>query len=249
MPLEVSTSKPKNDVRDQQVEEKPFQSDLINIAEIKNGTFANVSDCLYFYQRGGSVTLTSLNKNRTESVQNWIFDHKPIKFNGYCNKNLTHHETFISLRFSLNEGPKDIFKINATFTKSKSGFWQMTIMWAKFKTINKAFEFDCKHLETPIEFSYSCKNFTIEAKSKDEQHKIELNLKNLQIQPFYTKKVFAESFDCSTLFTLGSWMGLIVVWVFTVVVAIGIYALTNIKTMDKFDNAKGKSIMNIASTE
>lgn len=231
--------------------EKPFESDAISLSTVKNGTFANVSDCLYFYQRGGAVTLRSLSKNRTEQVHYLTFGHQPVNPKGKCLRNPPFYETFISLRFQLMNDTKQAgtLKVNATFIKNRRGYWEMREMFAKLRDLKKEFKFDCKHLETPVSFSYSCKSFSIEADSVDQTDQLTLRLNNLQIQPFYTGKVFAESFDCSTLFTLGSWMGLIVMFVFTTVVAIGAYSLINIKTMDRFDSAKGKSIINVATTD
>lgn len=225
---------------------KPFDSSEINVIAFKNGSFANVSDCLYFYQRGGSVTLRTLTNNKTEQIEHQTFDHKPIKQKGNCFRNATAFEVFISLTFQLNES-KDVkkVKVNATFVRGKHGYWRLETMWTKLFNPTREFKFNCKHLETPLEFSYSCKEFS----SHSIDGKLTLKFNNLQIQPFYKDKVFADSFDCSTLFTLGSWMGLIVLWVFTMVVAIGAYALLSIKTMDRFDNAKGKSIINLATTD
>lgn len=140
-------------------------------------------------------------------------------------------------------------KVNATFYKNRRGYWEMREMYAKHYETKKEFKFDCKHLETPVKFSYSCNRFSIESDSRNQTDQSTLRFNSLQIQPFYTGKVFAESFDCSTLFTLGSWMGLIVMFVFTTVVAIGAYSLINIKTMDRFDSTKGKSIINVATTD
>ena len=246
----MTTQKPV--AKDQKLEEeKLFESDSITLTNVKNGTFANVSDCLYFFQRGGAAIVRSLNKNRTEQVHHLTFGHQPIVPKGKCVRNSTFHETFISLRFQLMNDTKQAgtLKINATFIKTRRGYWQMREMYAKLREMKKEFKFDCKHLETPVKFSYSCKSFSIEADSVDKTDQLTLRLNNLQIQPFYTGKVFAESFDCSTLFTLGSLMGLIVMIVFTTVVAIGAYSLINIKTMDRFDSAKGKSIINVAATD
>lgn len=151
-PIEVTTKK--NDVKDQKIEEEePFESSDMKSVEVKNGTFHNVSDCLYFFQRGGAVTLRSLAKNRTEQVHHLTFGHKPIKEKGKCFRNSTFHETFISLRFNLMNDAKAAgeLKINATFYKNRRGYWEMLEMWAKlYKPDRGAFKFDCKHLETPV---------------------------------------------------------------------------------------------------
>lgn len=253
---EIKNEKP--DIRDQQTERKVFDSKEINWKEIKNGTFINVSDCLYFYQRGGRVILTKL-LNNTEQIEHYDFNHEPItdKMNGGCHINETSSVTFLSIRFKLYKDGKETentIRINGTFINNGNEFWELEKMFARFQTKGqkdknrREYKFDCKHLETPIGFSYSCKSFTLHAPEiQDEKRKITLIFNNLQIQPFYNGKVFAESFDCSTLFTLGSWMGLVVMSIFTMVVAGGAYSLLSIKTMDRFDNTKGKSIINIAA--
>ena len=249
--------KPKNEVKDQKIEEEEFKPIIledITVDEAKNGSLSSVSNCLYFYQRGGSVILRTQLKNRTEQLHHLTFEHKPYKAKGECEVNATayHYHTFIDLRFYLtNESSRQSagkFKVNATFTRTRNGFWHLVTMGVKFYSEpKKEFEFDCKHLETPIDFSYSCRDF--EVHSKNQGDRITLKFNNLQIQPFNTRRVFAESFDCSTLFTLGTWMGFIVVFVFTLVVAIGAYSLIGIKTMDRFDNAKGKSIISVTAID
>lgn len=251
-PEEASTKKPV--VLDQQVvEEKPFESTEMTVITYKNGSFANVSDCLYLYQRGGAVIVRTLgSKNRTEQIHHLTFEHEPLeKYRGKCEKNATHHQVFFSMRFNLMNGTENagMLRVNGTVIKNKRGYWEMEMMRTKLYKLAKEFRMNAKCLETPMEFSYSCKAFAIHSSGGSGNDKMTLKFNNLQIQPFYTSKVFAESFDCSTLFTLGSWMGLIVVWIFTMVVAVGAYSLLSIKTMDRFDNAKGKSIVNVASTD
>lgn len=77
-----------------------------------------------------------------------------------------------------------------------------------------------------------------------------LVFKNFQAEKF--KKVGQVSFSVTTssnqFFTGPIWMGLLVTWTLLIILAWGITMLMDIKTMDRFDDPKGKTI-NVNATE
>lgn len=91
-------------------------------------------------------------------------------------------------------------------------------------------------------FSFSC--YKLDAYSQlNEIYSAHLRLNRFQLQPFqFNSTVFADSFDCSTWFTIPTWMGFITVSLFASIISIGIYFLFEIKTMDRFENPKSKPI-------
>ncbi|XP_033745738.1 V-type proton ATPase subunit S1-like [Pecten maximus] len=53
---------------------------------------------------------------------------------------------------------------------------------------------------------------------------------------------FSDGWDCIPFFTEGIWMGLLSVLLLTLILLYGFTMLADIRTMDKFDDAKGKTI-------
>lgn len=75
---------------------------------------------------------------------------------------------------------------------------------------------------------------------------------SLQIQPHKkgdVNEVFDDSFDCVTFFTIPIWMGIVVSLLFIVITNIGVYALFSVRTMDRFDDPKGKTITVAATAD
>lgn len=106
------------------------------------------------------------------------------------------------------------------------------------------------------QFSYSCQSLSLRSlkpKLNGSNAEIRLTFSRFQIQPYGTfkqngrEKIFLDSFDCSTWFTVPLWTGTLVVLLFTAILAMGVVALLDIKTMDRFENPKGKTIT-IAAT-
>jgi len=71
-----------------------------------------------------------------------------------------------------------------------------------------------------------------------------LRMNGVQIQAFMGAATqFGDSWDCSGFFTPGVWMGLIASGMATAILLYGMCMITDIKTMDRFDDPKGKPIM------
>lgn len=91
-------------------------------------------------------------------------------------------------------------------------------------------------------FSYACAS-SLFFQLKDDG----LYFENLQIQLNFTNagenlQRFNEAFDCVGFTSPGIWSGLFIVLLLLSIVATGITYIMDIKTMDKFDDPKGKTI-------
>lgn len=53
---------------------------------------------------------------------------------------------------------------------------------------------------------------------------------------------FSESYDCASFFTTVVWMGFLVVLLYLFILAVGIFFLYDIRTNDRFDDPKEKTI-------
>ena len=113
---------------------------------------------------------------------------------------------------------------------------------------NKKYEFSLK--KTPVtaghSFSFSCSQLRLHSgrATVDQPQYLDLVISRFQLQPFNAtaRQVFADSFDCATWFTIPLWTGFLVTLLFTAILSFGVFALLNIKTPDRFENPKGKTI-------
>ncbi|KAJ8868649.1 hypothetical protein PR048_030188 [Dryococelus australis] len=95
----------------------------------------------------------------------------------------------------------------------------------------------------PYDFSYHCNKDIVFTNGI-----ISLVFKDLQVQPFLQKREFGDAYDCVWFFTGAIWSGLFVTAIFTVIMMWGLSMIMNIKTMDQFDDPKGKTIT-VAATD
>jgi V-type H+-transporting ATPase S1 subunit len=63
-----------------------------------------------------------------------------------------------------------------------------------------------------------------------------------QIQPYIEERRFGSAYDCVYFFTVPIWSGLFVCGVFSLIMIFGLVMIMDIKTMDRFDDPKGKTI-------
>ncbi|GAB6029183.1 hypothetical protein CHUAL_004957 [Chamberlinius hualienensis] len=71
----------------------------------------------------------------------------------------------------------------------------------------------------------------------------EIYFQNFQVQPFNRTSIgFGNPWDCIGFFTVGIWMAIVVIAILIIILGFGIYTTFIIKTMDRFDDPKGKTI-------
>lgn len=107
-------------------------------------------------------------------------------------------------------------------------------------------------LEIPSNNSFSCSGFELTKSFKNAKPDKDdafikkfqrLTIKDLQIQPFdFKNDEFHDSFNCSTWFTIGTFAGLIILILFTSILAFGLLYIMTIKTNDRFEDPKGKPL-------
>ncbi|KPI99107.1 V-type proton ATPase subunit S1 [Papilio xuthus] len=74
-----------------------------------------------------------------------------------------------------------------------------------------------------------------------------LTFRDMEVQPFFktmnaSDLVFGDSFNCIGFFSVPIWSGLFVVFIFLAITFYGIMMMMDIRTMDRFDDPKGKTI-------
>lgn len=69
-----------------------------------------------------------------------------------------------------------------------------------------------------------------------------------QMEAFTDSAGFGGAWDCVGFFTVPIWVGLLTSLLFVFILSVGMYMLSDIKTMDRFDDPKGQPIM-VPNTE
>ncbi|XP_035677025.1 V-type proton ATPase subunit S1-like isoform X1 [Branchiostoma floridae] len=103
-----------------------------------------------------------------------------------------------------------------------------------------------KFTATPRKMSFHCdkpKQFRELSTDKDNNTQGVISFKGLQIQPVDIQNgSFSNANECVGFFTAPIWMGLLTSIILTVILAFGMMMIMSLKTMDRFDDPKGKMI-------
>ncbi|GFX28552.1 uncharacterized protein TNCV_1153601 [Trichonephila clavipes] len=197
---------------------------LLSLEESSDQNFLNVSGCILMY--GENATLRIDAANTTISLP------FPVDTEG---SKCSNDSAFLQLKFSTSgEYSSVVLVFNMT---SAMGSWTTE----SYLELSEArINLNSKDLAAPNEFSYSCGNLVLKSNNISDLYTVKFS--RFQIQPFQVKEKFSESFDCVTWFTVPIWMGVFVALILIVIVNIGVYSLFSIRTMDRFDDPKGKTI-------
>ncbi|CAK1553819.1 unnamed protein product [Leptosia nina] len=96
-------------------------------------------------------------------------------------------------------------------------------------------------------FSYRCGQNATFTKANDTEQTV-LTFQDLKVQPFFRETnssdtpPFGDSFNCVGFFSVPIWSGLLVTFVMLAITFYGIMMMMDIRTMDRFDDPKGKTI-------
>ncbi|XP_050313600.1 V-type proton ATPase subunit S1 [Anthonomus grandis grandis] len=135
--------------------------------------------------------------------------------------------------------------ITADFYESKTGYWYMQLLDVMYGDNT-----DCSFNKTtnssvyaPIGFSYACNNQTFKSVNSS------LSFSQFQVEPrynnnsYWTKQnKFNDPYHCVGFTTIPIWSGLFVTFILLLIMSFGLTMMMDIKTMDRFDDAKGKTI-------
>ncbi|KAG8035428.1 hypothetical protein G9C98_006874 [Cotesia typhae] len=93
----------------------------------------------------------------------------------------------------------------------------------------------------PNNFSYHCAQVVQFSMPKvNDTEEIKLNLYNLQVQLFAKK--FGDTYDCVGFTSISIWSGIFVTSILALIMIWGLVMMMDIRTMDRFDDSKGKTI-------
>jgi hypothetical protein len=154
----------------------------------------------------------------------------------------------LSLTFSSPSNQRIVLKL-VVRVRSRH-HWQLDESSSRVQVEDggKTFDFNVTRSEVSAgdTFSFSCSRLRLKSGRATLKYpqRLDLVISRFQLQPFKgsEKRVFADSFDCATWFTIPLWTGFLVTLLFTAILSFGVYALLGIKTPDRFENPKGKTI-------
>lgn len=139
--------------------------------------------------------------------------------------------------FTANLAYTGTEKLSLYFILSQ-GYWAVTqLSWDDMAMVIKT------NIAVPTGFSYHCSP-TVEFPAADGYPTVQLE--GLQLEAHFTSTeeftVFSDSWDCVGFTSAGIWGGLFVTFLMLFILSIGISWIMDIRTMDRFDDAKGKTI-------
>jgi len=220
------------------------QSDLQSARKKRALLSANSNSTIPVYGKGCAASFQSI--SWIAAGKDNMLQIKNIDFN--CSSN---DSAVLLMEFEPQNFTKDsLTTLRLEFTTKSSGYWFLMNSTA---TTN-ASGYDVIYtglpssMETPLRYSFACTRAHIRlVKVNETKSKIELAIDNLQLQPFNMKVngsayTFGKVNYCSSFFSSGIWMATMTFLVMLAILATGVFALTSINTMNRFDDPKGKPL-------
>lgn len=139
--------------------------------------------------------------------------------------------------FTANLAYTGTEKLSIKFILSQ-GYWAVAqLSWDDLAMVIKT------NIAVPTGFSYHCSPL-VEFPAAAGYPTVQIE--GLQLEAVFTStdefKVFSDSWDCIGFTSAGIWGGLFVTFLMLFILSIGISWIMDIRTMDRFDDAKGKTI-------
>ncbi|XP_063237536.1 V-type proton ATPase subunit S1-like [Bacillus rossius redtenbacheri] len=94
-------------------------------------------------------------------------------------------------------------------------------------------------VEAPLNFSYHCSQSVVFSSAPGNAS---LVFDSFQVQPFLGEPSFGDTYDCVWFFTSVMWSAFFVTLLLGSILVWGLGMILNIRTMDQFDDPKGKTI-------
>ncbi|XP_050717927.1 V-type proton ATPase subunit S1-like [Eriocheir sinensis] len=202
---------------------------------------------LYFKM---NFTLTIMD-NTTEGQIVEVIDDQPSTDTGHCDDPSTPDRTAqINMKFT---GHMEHFtKLILTFNfKATSSSWSFTDVDVLLNNSAKQYNLGVVSpaiTGIPIGMSYSCsENIYISTNGSTPGKMMIVSMAGVQMEAFHDSaagnSTFGPAWDCVGFFTVPIWVSLLTTLLLLIILTTGLYMLSDIKTMDRFDDPKGQPIM------
>ncbi|KAF5284780.1 hypothetical protein FQA39_LY04505 [Lamprigera yunnana] len=151
--------------------------------------------------------------------------------------NLTKTEMFVQLVGPNTTTVTLFFEIDA-------GYWMLYNITVEYVTnaIRQEYYFYVKEIYAPFQFSYHCPDLEFFYPNNPLQY---ISFKNLQLQYFPSgdnNTQFGYAYDCVGFMSAPIWSGIFITFILILIMTCGLTMMMDIKTMDRFDDPKGKTI-------
>jgi hypothetical protein len=172
-----------------------------------------------------------------------------------CNDNTT---ATLIVTFGQNNGINNnmITQINLTFTPTTSGlYWVMNsavlVLASNNNSVPMTYYGSTYALATPTGYSFACTRTRFQpynsSLSTSPNIQASLYIDNFQMQPFNTavnttSATFGQVNYCQGFFSEGIWMAISASLLLLLILSLGVSMLLSIRTMDRFDDPKGKPL-------
>lgn len=147
----------------------------------------------------------------------------------------------VRARFSSNSSEQIILEFFFYNSTSSVGYWSLENVTYSVNSPNPTNEIKLEpesSIIVPVAFSYHCSSETV-----FQGNNVTLTLENFQAQPFMDKAAaFGDAYNCELFFTPPIWSGIFVTSILALIMIWGLVMIMDIRTMDQFDDPKGKTI-------
>lgn len=203
-----------------------------NTAAALTGTIINVTSNLMYFS--GPITFSAeKNEKPTQTLE--IKD---------CQGSDTVNYTKLTCTSNTTATPE----IDVYF-KSSLGYWYITNFEVKnYGDGDDVAMFKVRELYAPYGFSYHCNNTQYHADVMEKTKVVatyKISIPGFQAESFLNTSVpkgFSEAYDCVGFTTAPIWSGIFVTFILALIMTFGLCMIMDIKTMDRFDDPKGKTI-------
>lgn len=142
------------------------------------------------------------------------------------------------VKANVDLGNNSKMSLSFTFAQFTNGYWRLLYIEIEFHNATTNIErynvsIKRPDIMAPARFSYHC---SATLAFRDQLNNVELQMYDMQMQIATKARRFNDAYDCVTFTTTPIWSGLFVTMILGVGLIIGLSAIINIKTMDKFDN-------------
>ncbi|KAF5284852.1 hypothetical protein FQR65_LT13404 [Abscondita terminalis] len=193
----------------------------------------NTTDSNYVVYRTSDVLISALNT----SVLHYNNDIIPLNDVTVTSDNQTENDLHVTMTLNDSVSIKWFFK-------KGGGYWLLeNLTLTGLNTGEQEDSFRVREFYAPRRFSYHCAK-TIFVHNSNSQ--INMTFEDFQIQIFLedgddTSK-FGDAYDCTGFMSSPIWSGLFVTFILVLIMTCGLTTMMEIKTMDRFDDPKGKTI-------
>jgi V-type H+-transporting ATPase S1 subunit len=150
--------------------------------------------------------------------------------------------TYQSLIAKFSTSATDYIRLEFFFFNSTSspGYWSLeniTYLHSAGNTTETVLRPESS-IVAPVMFSYHCSSKTVFKAINSS-----LTFENFPAQPYMEKTTaFGDAYNCELFFTPPIWSGLFVTSILALIMIWGLVMIMDIRTMDQFDDPKGKTI-------